>query len=184
MAVEKRQLKTEGIVTKERREIRCYDYVNHPYEQVRDDLSQDAPRVFQLATKSAVSRAEAVATELHVDFGGIGIKADVKVSVNKLAETVKSIPSPSTRLLIEWEAATLPRFFPVMKATLSIYPLTASETQLDFLGHYEPPFGPMGKTMNAIVGKRVAEASVHRFLNDVAAYLRENLAYKEAGFSA
>ena len=168
-------------MTKEHREIRCYDYVNHPYDQVRDALRPDAPRVFQWATKSAVSRAEAVATELHVDFGGIGFKADVTVSVNKLEETVESMPSPSTRLLIEWEAATLPSFFPVMKATLSIYPLSASETQLDFLGHYEPPFGPMGKTMNAIVGKRVAEASVHRFLNDVAAYLRSILPIISAG---
>jgi hypothetical protein len=28
------------------REIRCYDYVNHPYERVRDALRQDALIVF------------------------------------------------------------------------------------------------------------------------------------------
>jgi hypothetical protein len=28
------------------REIRCYDYVNHPYEHVRDALRQDALTVF------------------------------------------------------------------------------------------------------------------------------------------
>ena len=39
------------------REIRCYDYVNHPYEQVRGALSKDAPAVFQSATKAAASRA-------------------------------------------------------------------------------------------------------------------------------
>ena len=35
------------------REIRCFDYVNHPYEQVRDALVADAPAVFQAATKAA-----------------------------------------------------------------------------------------------------------------------------------
>jgi hypothetical protein len=34
----------------------------------------------------------------------------------------------------------------------------------------------MGKTMNAIVGHRIAEASVHRFVSDVAGYLRQALA--------
>ena len=51
---------------KNRREIRCYDYVNHPYERVRDALLHDAVAIFQSATKSAVSRAQSVATELRV----------------------------------------------------------------------------------------------------------------------
>jgi hypothetical protein len=63
-----------------------------------------------------------------------------------------------------------------MKAELSIYPLTGTETQLDFLGLYEPPFGALGKAMNAIVGHRIAEVSVHRFISDVAGYLRQALA--------
>jgi len=68
-----------------------------------------------------------------------------------------------------------PRLFPLMKGELSIYPLTSTETQLDFSGEYEPPLGALGKTMNAIVLHRVAEASVHRFINDVAGYPRKTL---------
>ena len=70
----------------------------------------------------------------------------------------------------------MPRLFPLMKGELSVYPLTSSETQLDFSGIYEPPFGTVGKTMNAIVGHRIAEASMHRFIADVAEYLRQTLA--------
>ena len=82
---------------------------------------------------------------------------------------------PATRLQLEWEAARMPRLFPIMKANLSIYPLTATETQLDFKGVYEPPLGPLGEAVNAIVGHRIAEASVHRFVSDVAGYLRKTL---------
>ena len=160
---------------KNRREIRCYDYVNHPYERVRDALLHDAVAIFQSATKSAVSRAQSVATELRVDFGGIGIKADVKVCVENIEEKIDFIPSPASRLLLEWEATTMPGLFPLMKAELCIYPLTPTETQLDFFGHYEPPFGMVGKAMNAIAGYRIAEVSVHRFLSDVAGYLRQTL---------
>jgi hypothetical protein len=159
------------------REIRSYDYVNHPYERVRNALSQNALTVFQSATKAAASRAQSVAAELHVDFGGIGVKTDIKIFVKGIEEKVPDASSTAaTRLLLEWEAATMPRLFPLMKAELSIYPLTSTETQLDFSGIYEPPFGAVGKTMNAIVGHRIAEVSVHRFVSDVAAYLRQALA--------
>jgi hypothetical protein len=47
---------------------------------------------------------------------------------------------------------------------------------LDFSGTYEPPLGAVGKTMNAIAGHRIAEVSVHRFVSDVAGYLRQALA--------
>lgn len=157
------------------REIRCYDYVNHPYAQVRDALTKDAPRLFQAATKAAASRAESVASELHVDLGGIGVEADIRISVTKTEEKEsQAMSAPSTRLFLEWEAATMPRLFPFMKAEISIYPLTATETQLDFLGVYEPPLGVVGKAVNAVIGHLIAEASVHRFISDVAAYLRES----------
>jgi hypothetical protein len=159
------------------REVRSYDYVNCPYARVRDELKRNALTVFQSATKAAASRARSVAAELHVDFGGIGVKTDVNISVKNVEEAIVDATStPITRLLLEWEAATMPGLFPIMKGELSVYPLTSTETQLDFSGVYEPPFGAVGRTMNAIVGHRIAEVSVHRFVSDVAGYLRQTLA--------
>jgi hypothetical protein len=158
------------------RKIRCYDYVNHPYESVRDALKQNALVVFQSATKTAASRAQSVAAELRVDFAGIGVKTDIKISVKSIDEKAAGSRSmPTTRLKLEWEAEKMPRLFPLMKGELVVYPLTATETQLDFSGVYKPPFGTLGKTMNAIVGHRIAEVSVHRFVSDVAGYLRQVL---------
>ena len=153
-------------------EIRSCDYVNRPYERVRDALRQNALTVFQSATKAAASRARSVAAELHVDFGGIGVKTDINISVRNIEEKVDATSTPTTRLVLEWEATTMPRLFPLMNGELSVYPLTSTETQLDFSGVYEPPFGAVGRTMNAIVGHRIAEVSVRRFVSDVAGYLR------------
>jgi hypothetical protein len=158
------------------REIRCYDYVNHPYEQVREALSKDALAVFQSATKAAASRARSIASELRVEVGGIGVEADIIISVKKIEEKASdAVAGPVTRLQLEWQAAKMPSLFPLMKADLSIYPLTATETQLDFSGLYEPPLGTVGKAVNAIAGHRIAEVSVHRFVSDVAGYLRHAL---------
>jgi hypothetical protein len=115
---------------------------------------------FQSATKAAASRAQSIAAELHLDFGGIGVKTDINISAWNIEEKIVDATStPSTRLLLEWEAATMPRLFPLMKGELSVYSLTSTETQLDFSGIYEPSFGAVGKTVNAIIGHRIAEVS-------------------------
>ena len=133
--------------------------------------------MFQSATKAAASRAQSIASELQIDMGGIRIEADIRVSVKNIEVKDHEVMSgPAPRLHLEWEAARLPRLFPLMKADLSIYPITATETQLDFSGLYEPPLGPLGKAVNAVVGHRIAEVSVHRFVSDVAGFLRKTLA--------
>lgn len=111
------------------REIRSYDYVNQPYERVRDMLKQNAVAVFQSATNAAATRAESVAAELHVDFAGVGVKAEIKIVVKGIEERPADAAfSASTKLLLEWEAAALPRLFPLMHGELSVYPLTGTET--------------------------------------------------------
>lgn len=153
-------------------ETRVFDYVNRPYERVRAALTKDALAIFQSATRAAASRAQSVASQLRVDLGGIAIETDIHIAVTSIDE---SDSPPLTRLHLEWRAATHPALFPLMKASLALYPLTTTETQLDFTGIYEPPLGLVGKVVNAAVGHRIAEASVHRFVSDVATYLRAQL---------
>ncbi len=156
--------------------IRSYDYVNHPYEKVREALSEDPRTLFQAATKTAAARANNLASELHVDLGGIKLGADISISVKSIAEhPATATTGPSTVMHLEWEAANRKDLFPFMKAELSIYALTGTETQLDFSGVYEPPLGTLGSAMNAVVGHRIAESSVHRFVSDVAEHLRKTL---------
>jgi hypothetical protein len=159
------------------REVRSFDYVNHPYERVRAALRADAPRLFAIATRSAAERAGSVASELRVELGGIRVGAEVTISVDRIEEDAAGPASSRvTRIHLAWAAAHRPRLFPLMDAQLSVYPLTSTETQLDFAGRYDPPLGPLGDALDAVVGHRIAEASVHRFLADVAQHLREALA--------
>ena len=156
--------------------IRVFDYVNHPYESVRKILTSDAQTVFSNATRAAASRAQTVASELRVQIGGIDIGRDIVISIEAIEDKPESVKSlPSTVLHIQWEAASAARLFPMMKADLAIYPLTATETQLELTGNYEAPLGIVGGAIDAIVGNRIAEATVHRFIQDVAAYLRSEL---------
>lgn len=158
------------------REIRCFDYVNHPYALVRDALVANTLEIFRSATRAAASRAQGVASQLRVEIGGIELGTDVEISVRQIEERPNEATStPRTCLQLEWEAAKRPHLFPLMHAELAIYPLTPSETQLDLSGRYEPPLGVLGSAVDSIVGHRVAEACVHQFVTDVAAYLRTTI---------
>ena len=158
------------------RDVRCYDYVNRPYGEVRDALKSSAAKIFHEATQAASSRAESVAAELHVKLGEISLGAEIAISVNSIEERERQVSAPEATILhIQWEAAKSPRLFPLMKGELSVYPLTGKETQLDFFGHYEPPLGILGSAIDALAGHRIAEATVDHFLKDIGRYLREKL---------
>lgn len=160
----------------DRREVRSFDYVNHPYGRVREALTEDPTDVFRSATRAAASRVRSLASELRVEVAGVEVGAEIEISVTGI-EDVERGPTagPATRLHLEWEAAKHPRLFPLMAGILSVYGLTSTETQLDFSGRYDPPLGPLGDALDAAVMHRVAEASVQRFVQDVATYLRDEL---------
>ena len=158
------------------RRIRSFDYVNYPYERVRAALTADALGVFRSATAAAYTRARSVVSALRVSVAGLEVAKEIEIEVHSIDERPASATGhPVTRLKLEWAATSAPRLFPLMKANLRVYPLTATETQLDFSGRYEPPFGWLGTAVNAAIGHRIAEASVDRFVGEVAEYLRTTL---------
>ena len=159
------------------REIRSFDYVNYPYERVRAALTADAPRSVPRGHGSGVvARAVGrIGPACHRRRIGGG-EGDRDCRARDRGATGRPSPRPpSTRVHLEWEAASAPALFPLMRADLLVYPLTATETQLDFSGRYEPPLGWLGSAVNAAVGHRIAEASVHRFVSEVADHLRTTL---------
>jgi hypothetical protein len=159
------------------REIRAFDYVNHPYDRVRDALRADTLDIVRSATRAAASRAHGVAAGLHVNIAGIKIGAEIDLKIADAVEkTGETHAEKALHINLEWEAAKAARLFPLMRGTLSAYPLSGTETQLDFDGRYEPPLGALGTALDAMAGHRIAEASVHRFITDVATYLRQTLA--------
>ena len=151
--------------------LSCYDYVNQPYLRVRDAVLANPHYVFRHATAASTTQSAA----LHVHVGGIDIGADVAIRIAKV-EQDRVYDREATKLTLEWQAENHPGMFPAMKATLLIFPLSTTETQLELLGSYEPPLGKIGEAIDAVGLHRFAEASVTQFIQQVAGWLREELA--------
>jgi hypothetical protein len=160
----------------EPRKLRCYQYVNRPYDAVRELFRQRPLEIFQPATTSAAERANAVEANLRAGVAGIDVGVDVRIHLHAVREEegVAGM-SPVTRVTLAWEATRAPSFFPVMRAELSFCPLTSTETQLEIEGTYRPPLGAVGNVVDAALGHRVAEATVHRFLDDIVEQIRREL---------
>lgn len=154
--------------------IRAYDYVNHPYESVRDAVRADAAGILQRATMMAEKRGGEIVAALEVNIAGLRVSKEVVVRVGAIREE-GSVHSRVTHVELEWQAREQPGLFPAMKADLRIYPLSPTETQIDLEGDYEPPLGLLGSAVDAVVGHRLAEASVHRFVRAVVERLRQDV---------
>ena len=159
-------------------ELRSYDYVNHPYAAVRDALRADLGGILERATQSATGRAHALAANLKVDLGPIEIGTDVVIDVQAIEEreTGPLGRTPTTFIALRWKAARAAALFPSMQAELIVYRLSRDETQIELHGRYTPPLGAVGAALDSLLGHRVADASVHRFVSDVAGLLRNELA--------
>lgn len=161
----------------EPRKLRCYGYVKGPYARVREILRAHPLELLQRATTTAAARAGAIVAELHVSEAGIDVGVDIRPFVRGMHEDAAIAGLTAVMCLdIGWEASRTPALFPSMRLTLSAWPSLCDETQLELVGEYRPPLGSLGAAVDAVVGHRVAEATVHSLLEDIAAQIRRELA--------
>lgn len=153
-------------------QLRACDYVNRPYQEVRDLLFAGPLAFFHQAT--AGGRGDGLdVVELRAKAGPLTVGHEVAITAVTVEDGTSPEGRPGERFVLEWEAVRRPALFPRMRATLTIYPLTATETQLDLAGTYDPPLGWLGDALDAIAMHKIAEESVNGFVHDVAARLRQ-----------
>jgi hypothetical protein len=149
-----------------RHELHAFNYVNRPYADVRRDLLAEPRRIFREATSSTGR------PELHAKAGALDVSTEIEIEILSMSDVADAI-RPTTKLELAWKATHRPGLFPKLRATITVYPLTPTETQLELSGIYEPPMGVVGDVIDAVAMGDVARASVQRFVDDTAAYLRQ-----------
>ncbi|HSJ99839.1 MAG TPA: hypothetical protein VK932_01305 [Kofleriaceae bacterium] len=162
-------------------DLHCYDYVNQPYERVREQLLEDPRRLLQRARRVAAARAQALRAQLRAVARPLELAAQIEIRVSSIEGARSLLDDPSRRFLHELRAERASAAFPVMHAILRAYPLTPTETQLELEGTYAPPLAVAGEgiaidDISAVMGRRIAEASMLRFIQEVAVHLRAELA--------
>jgi hypothetical protein len=125
---------------------------------------------------SAGDITQGLIARLRVGVAGLDVGVEVRVQLTgRPAEpAVAGLPEVS-HLGVSWKAAHADALFPSMKGDLSATTLTFGDTRIVFEGVYTPPFNGVGKALDALIGHRVAEAAVQRFVLDVVEQIRREL---------
>ena len=95
-------------------------------------------------------------------------------------EALVSVSAPSWSELtllrrISWRSATADRLVPMLDADLELVALDGTGCQLSLMGSYRPPLSVIGAAGDRLLGHRVAEACVRRFVLDVAERVESTL---------
>ena len=92
-------------------------------------------------------------------------------ATSRLAEVRCSEPSAraaSAMLILRWEAAGPGGgLFPVLDADLTLAPYGTAASLLALAGVYRPPLGPVGAALDRAVLRRVANAAIQGFVNQI-----------------
>ncbi|HVJ94320.1 MAG TPA: hypothetical protein VM580_31245 [Labilithrix sp.] len=158
------------------RELHCYEYVKVPFHEVRELLTHSGVELFSRATQAATGRARSLASSLKFSVAGFEIGRQVVIRVTGVHPYPEGehLSSNAIRLDLEWHAESSKLLFPAMRASL-LASAFGDETRLDLRGTYDPPGGILGSAADLLLGHRIAEASVHRFLDELASRLCQEL---------
>jgi hypothetical protein len=89
-----------------------------------------------------------------------------------LVELGRAVRFPSKLALpISWRPASEPGLLPALEAEIEVGTLGPGDTQLSINGRYTPPRWLAGTTADRLLLHRVAEATLKRFLDEVASRL-------------
>lgn len=113
-----------------------------------------------------------IAVSLRLDLAAFGLRGDLAIKHDVLMRFVPAEPKDcSISYDVEWTpapAGPYPRF----SGTMRLLPAADSRRSvLELSGAYEPPLGMLGAAFDAMLGHRIAAATLRAFAHDLASQI-------------
>jgi len=148
----------------------AYAYVDVPFHAVSQLLATDPTAVLQPATAEAAGAAKPLAHAMGVELAG-----------HAVAETVSVVPGAfrptgltSCTLDLSWAVPSGELLFPHLTAELEVCAVVLDPPLVQVTVHatYVPPAAVLHAGADRIMLRRLAEATLHRFVHEAADGLR------------
>jgi len=101
---------------------------------------------------------------------GIAVRKKVTVEVGEAVQSGSWTEVPLT-----WKASFPERLFPKMTGKVELAPVDGRITRLTVNGMYEPPLGRVGKELDDVLMRKVAQATVKELAESIAERLESSL---------
>jgi hypothetical protein len=145
--------------------LRYYAELDLPTKQVQSALLDSPAAWLPALADGAAERAEPLLAEVGIGPGSLRVARRVTVRLGQPVQLPSKLSLPMT-----WEPGG--RLLPRLDGELELSTLGKNRTQVAINGHYDPPLGTVGRTIDRFALHRVAEATIKDFLDRVAATLQ------------
>lgn len=110
---------------------------------------------------------------LHAPFEELGLPDIGELS----REVTVTIGDPErkrslTRIPLSWRVPNN-NSYPVFRGFFEVQPLSSREVQLALLGYYHAPYGVIGAVFDAVLGRKIAEATTKYLVDEIARAIEE-----------
>ena len=146
--------------------VRSYVELHLPIAEVEEALLRAPERWIPQLAASAEERGDRLLAEVGFAVSGHQVSKRVEIELGPPVRT-----TGRTWLPILWRATGPRGLFPSLEGELEVAALGPGLTQLGLSARYKPPFGLIGESVDRALLHRVAEASVHDFVERIGAAL-------------
>ncbi len=145
-----------------------YTHVSRPFEEVKELLT-GAPEQWLPPPAEASEDEWVVCLNADGALPATLAKHDALVSLG-----TSNFTEGTMRRSLVWRSASSERLIPSLEADLELAELNGTGCQLSLMGSYRPPLSVVGAAGDRLLGHRVAEACVRRFVLDVAERIEQS----------
>lgn len=142
---------------------------NAPFKVVVDELHCDAPGLIRIATDGAAVRASDIVMTLDTGWAWFDIHERVRARVGEFSRT-----STEAYLDLAWTAEAGKRLLPGIDGRLTLFAMSTAYTEIGFSGRFIPPPGLLGSASGIVLGRRLAEATVGHFLDQLVDHVEQS----------
>lgn len=155
------------------RSLYAYRYVDRHFDEIVQLLTDQPELVLQPATEAAQREVGTFVGHLHFDVKGFEVGRDVVIDLGQRQPMGKHTVS----FPVTWQATDAAALFPAMSGHLEVAAMSFHPpiSQVTFTGRYQPPFGPLGALGDVSIGRRIADAAAHHFVQDLVQRVEEQL---------
>ena len=146
--------------------LRGFVEILAPADVAGELLARLPETLIQSFALDAIDHGNTVLAEVGFPVAGRRLDKQVQIEVGSVVRT-----RSRTWLPIWWRATGAVILFPSLEGELEAAPLGNNRTQIGLSARYTPPFGAFGTTLDRMLLHRIAEATIHDFLQQVAAAL-------------
>ncbi len=148
--------------------LRSYVELNLPIADVEEALLHTPAEWIPGLASSAEERGDQLLGEVGFPVSGRQVGKQVEIELGAPVRT-----PGRTWLPITWRATGPRGIFPTLEGELEVAALGPHLTQLGLSARYKPPFGLVGESLDRALLHRVAEATIHDFVERVGVALRQ-----------